>query len=186
MERSSSPTASETRRQRGHVVRHCACRLPKGRLLHEACCGIGRGGHRPRSSLDMEACTDGGEVLGVDALVEGEQRHHDLRDAACEPGHGRAEPAVADHRRAVPHHLRLRPPLLDPDVGGRCSEIVRVHGSASREQDPHRTLGEGGHHLRVDLRETRQPGGDRAEADVEEWVRRIAPGTGKLTRPTVQ
>ena len=65
---------------------------------------------------DRDPGARGRHAPGVQTLVEGEQRHHDLGNTRGERGHGRAEPAVTDHRRGVRHHLRLRPPPLDADV----------------------------------------------------------------------
>ena len=76
---------------------------------------------QPGDAVERDAGAELGHAAGVVGLV-GEQRQDRERDARREPGAHRAEAAVADHRRGVRHHVRLRDPALGVDVRGQRAE----------------------------------------------------------------
>ena len=71
-------------------------------------------------------CADGLDMLGVDHLVESEERDDHLGTPAASAAIVVPNPPCPHDNIAEGHHLRLRPPSLRPDAGRERCEIRGV------------------------------------------------------------
>ena len=122
-----------------------------------------------------EAGADGGDVVAVDHLVEGEERRNDLRDTCRQGAHGRPEPAVAEHRGGVGEHGVLREPLQDMGIARQWPQPLGIDLTPDGHQDAEVEVREGVQCLAEDSGERRYRACDRAERDIEQGALRVTP-----------
>jgi hypothetical protein len=84
-----------------HLIRDGLSGSSVCRFGHETrhCFGKGRDGRW--SAVETQASANCRDVLAVDVLIGSEETDHDLRHSGRKGRHGRAEPAVTDHRGMI-------------------------------------------------------------------------------------